>query len=382
MPIDPITGEEIEDDVIPAPAVAPVAPAPKVPSVAEYLAQKYNLGKRQELVDDADKFSVGDAIGAALAGASAGFQGKNAIEASNTAMDRANHAKANKIAQFDAGKKGAIEDVALQRESEKYNRDEDLLKREQDPTSQESKIAQEAAVKMGYKGDASKLTAQQFKTFSPAMEKIYKVESDAANRRALLQNKQANVSNVGRKKVDEDYAKDYNDWTSAGKSSLDKNLQSLIEARDALAEDPSLTGGLTGVFGDRLTADRVLKQRQKVQSAVQNSLKATLGAQFTEKEGERIMKNAYNEAASPEANMESLNALIQQLQTQGANNNAKSKYFEQNGTLTGFSAPGNRRTVVKTQTNKRTGEKRIVYNDGSTEIVSGDIADGGASGDF
>jgi hypothetical protein len=43
-----------------------------------------------------------------------------------------------------------------------------------------------------------------------------------------------------------------------------------------------------------------------------------------------------------------------------------------------FKAP---KTIIKTQTNTKTGEKRVVYSDGTTEIVSDKVA-GGASGEF
>lgn len=141
----------------------------------------------------------------------------------------------------------------------------------------------------------------------------------------------------GEKAVDKDYSKDYNDWNSSGKTVLNKNLELLRQAKSSLEKDPSLSGGFTGVASDRFTADKVLKQRQKVGSAVMNSLKATLGSQFTEKEGERILKNSYNEAASSDTNIESLDAIINQLEQQAANNDAKARYFEQNkGTLKGY----------------------------------------------
>ena len=145
-------------------------------------------------------------------------------------------------------------------------------------------------------------------------------------------------SREGVKALDKDFAKDYNDWTSTGKSSLNKNLSYLEEARQALKDDPSLTGGGTGILGDRLTADRVLAQRQKVNSAIQGSLKATLGGSFTQAEGERVLKNAYNEAASPETNMASLDATIRDLRAQALAKESKSRYFEKNNSLNGYQA--------------------------------------------
>jgi hypothetical protein len=155
--------------------------------------------------------------------------------------------------------------------------------------------------------------------------------------------KQAAVSQGGKltegeKAVDKDYAKDLNDWVGNGKATLSKNLQALKEARSALETDSSLSGGLTGILPERLTSNKVLQQRQKVGSAIQESLRATLGSAFTEKEGERILKNAYNEAASPEANKASLDALIKRLEDTAATNDDRAAYFKANRSLAGFQA--------------------------------------------
>jgi hypothetical protein len=164
----------------------------------------------------------------------------------------------------------------------------------------------------------------------------------------------------GEKKVDADYAKDINDWTAVGKSNLSKNLVSLKEARTALDEDTSLVGGLTGVLPDRLTANRVLGQRQRVGSAVQGSLRATLGSSFTESEGNRTLANSYNEAADAETNKASLDKLITELEAQATVNDQRAEHFRKNGTLKGFapqimnqkeapsgSGPWNKNFVVK-----------------------------------
>lgn len=209
------------------------------------------------------------------------------------------------------------------------------------------------------------------------MEQKFKEKEKALDREA----KKGSAKIEGFSALDKDYAKDYNDWTTSGMSTLEKNLKSLEEARDALKTDPSLTGGTTGMFNDRVTADRVLKQRQKVNSAIQGGMKATLGTAFTEKEGERVLKNAYNEAASPETNLGSLDAAIADLRAKGKANEAKARYFEKNGTLNGFQAPVSNviqsekqsnggKTIVKTQTNVKTGQKKIIYSDGSEEIIN------------
>ncbi len=137
----------------------------------------------------------------------------------------------------------------------------------------------------------------------------------------------------GEKAVDKDYAKDKNNWESGGRTGFIKNLDSLKEAVKGIK-----SGGLTGILPDRLTSDAVLQQRQRVNSAIQDSLRPLLGAAFTAEEGERVLKNAFNEAASPEANKESLNALIKRIEKTVEINDAKAKYFRENRSLAGFDA--------------------------------------------
>lgn len=146
--------------------------------------------------------------------------------------------------------------------------------------------------------------------------------------------------------LSKDYAKDYNDWTSSGKATVDKNLERLYSARAALKSDNTLTGGFRGMLPDNLrniTNEKAITTRDDVRAAASSALKATLGPAFTEKEGERIMNQAYNEKLSPEANIEKLDAAIKEIETAKANQDAKAQYFEQNGTLAGFKGGGEMR---------------------------------------
>lgn len=71
---------------------------------------------------------------------------------------------------------------------EKAERDEAELAakkaREQDPNSDESKVAQEIALEMGYTGDISMLTAERFRTFSPALNLRFEKAQRAAEKEA------------------------------------------------------------------------------------------------------------------------------------------------------------------------------------------------------
>lgn len=152
--------------------------------------------------------------------------------------------------------------------------------------------------------------------------------------------KQQKGGKVGQDALDRDFAKDYNDWTSGGAKSARSEINKLSGVVKDLKEKKVTTGGLTGMFPDQMTSDKVLSARADVQSTVMNSLRAILGAQFTEKEGERIIKNTWNEADSTENNVARLERLVADLQNQAADKDEKSRYYEQGGTLTGYKGMG------------------------------------------
>lgn len=142
----------------------------------------------------------------------------------------------------------------------------------------------------------------------------------------------------GVKALDRDFAKDYNEWTSGGSKIAQTEIQKLRGIANDLNAGKVTTGGLTGAFPDRLTSNSVLKARADVQSTVMNSLRAILGAQFTEKEGERIIKNTWNEADSTENNLARINRLVGDLEAKAQAKSAKAGFFEKNETLRGYKA--------------------------------------------
>lgn len=141
----------------------------------------------------------------------------------------------------------------------------------------------------------------------------------------------------GQKTADKEFAKDYNEWTSGGAETAQSEINKLKNVVNSMSKGDVTTGGLTGMFPDRMTSNDVLKARADVQSTVMNSLKALLGAQFTEKEGERVIRNTWNEADSTENNIARLNRLIGDLEAKAVAKNKKALFYEQNnGSIAGY----------------------------------------------
>ena len=109
-------------------------------------------------------------------------------------------------------------------------------------------------------------------------------------------------------------------------------------------EDPNalLTGAFIGIMPDFiqnfLNPDSVAA-REAVEGVVQRNLKAVLGGQFTEREGEKLVKRAYNPNLSQQENAKRLRLLIEQMKIAADMQDARQTYAFKNGTLRGFDQP-------------------------------------------
>lgn len=148
----------------------------------------------------------------------------------------------------------------------------------------------------------------------------------------------------GRKAADMAFGKDYVDFSTGGAATVDKGLNTLEAAKKELVDNgKNITGPIRGAVPDFIRAftnPEAVGLKERIRGAVQNTLKQTLGAQFTEKEGERIFNNSYNDRLSPEENVKRLDAIIGELKAQKEAKQKMGQYFEESGTLTGYKQPG------------------------------------------
>lgn len=150
------------------------------------------------------------------------------------------------------------------------------------------------------------------------------------------------VSAKGREAVDRAYAKDYVDFIQGGAASTAKGLADLREVMDALGTGGDLlTGRVVGLI-PKMARDVIpgLEQSGNIQDlveyTVQQSLRPILGAQFTEKEGERMIARVYNPRQSEEVNLARLRRLVEMTERAYQQKIGAAKYFEEHGTLSGF----------------------------------------------
>lgn len=192
---------------------------------------------------------------------------------------------------------------------------------------------QEARKANADKLDMDKIKAKSQIDFGNAV-RLKQLDQKGDMERILAE--QRNKNSDGFKALDKDFAKDHNDWTSGGAESARMEIQKLKDVANSLEKGNLTTGGLTGKFPDMMTSDAVLKARADVNSTVMNSLRAILGAAFTEKEGERVIKNTWNEADSTKNNLARIQRLAEDLESKAQAKDAKTGFFQESGTLAGF----------------------------------------------
>ena len=121
------------------------------------------------------------------------------------------------------------------------------------------------------------------------------------------------------------------------------NIIKLKEALQAL-EDPSnlLTGPIIGQMPDFIMAfvnPEAVDTREAVEAVVQRNLKAVLGGQFTEREGEKLIKRAYNPTMPREINAKRLRILIEQMERAALMQDARAEWIRDpanNSSMRGF----------------------------------------------
>ena len=140
-------------------------------------------------------------------------------------------------------------------------------------------------------------------------------------------------------KIDQLFATDFVEWTTGGGSDVLSQLGQIKTVVDALSRGEPLTGIDIAIQPDILLAitnPEALQSRELVEGVVQRNLRVILGAQFTEKEGERLISRAYNPKLLPAQNAARLRNLFLQMSTAAEQKQAMVEYVQKNGTLRGY----------------------------------------------
>lgn len=143
----------------------------------------------------------------------------------------------------------------------------------------------------------------------------------------------------GQEAADKKFAGDFIDFATGGYADVQKQLDQLREASAALKSGASISGPFIGSLPDAvlaMTNPKAMAAREMIQEVAQRNLRLVLGAQFTEKEGERLIARVFNPRLSEAENAKRADRLIQQIATAAQAKLDAAQYFQKNGTLTGW----------------------------------------------
>jgi len=145
---------------------------------------------------------------------------------------------------------------------------------------------------------------------------------------------------------DKAFAKTYISWVAEGGSAdSQRQIAQVDEVLTALESGKELTGPITGTVGNipligqtmqSVINPEAINVKEKLEEVVQRNLRVVLGAQFTEKEGERLISRAYNPKLDEATNAMRVRKLLLQMQKAASMKDDASKYFEANNTLDGW----------------------------------------------
>jgi len=152
---------------------------------------------------------------------------------------------------------------------------------------------------------------------------------------------------VGEETIDREFAKSIIEFNPAD---IEKGLTQLREASARLGgtakdedgnaiEPENLTGAMVGIMPDSfndIINPQASEVKEAVEEVVQRNLRLVLGAQFTEKEGQRLISRAYNPRLDETENKKRVDRLIKSIESAMKEKQAQARYFNENSTLKGY----------------------------------------------
>lgn len=150
----------------------------------------------------------------------------------------------------------------------------------------------------------------------------------------------------GQKATDKEFAKEYANWVSEkGSIGANKGIANVQEAIREMQANPDLTGGLGNIAyalaPESLKSaldEKIGKIETRLRSAVVDTLRPLLGAQFAATEGERIFKQTFDPNQPMSENISRARLVLQDLQNQVESRKNSVEYWEKYGTLEGYKA--------------------------------------------
>jgi hypothetical protein len=155
--------------------------------------------------------------------------------------------------------------------------------------------------------------------------------------------KEGEASTVGEKALDKKIGEEYASWVVGGGAV--QSASRISRVRDVISKlkkEKDISGPVVGFALDNLPSlasvlyPDAQDAKDVIESVVQTDLRAILGGQFAQKEGEALIKRAYNPRLGEEKNARRLELLALQMQMVSDEKNRAMDYFGEKGSIKGY----------------------------------------------
>jgi len=316
------------------------------PILDEYLKKKY---LQDQATIDAENKKEADAqfqtnLSRGLNTISSGLSGVDLDTKGYDALDTQRQALAKK----DKDARALVNDYMIQ----KYK----LSKQEDDKAFEQKKFDESSRHNKAQEEQARKRTEAYIKGL------------DAHAKSAA--SKSAAKENPGEKALSEATGKEYADYISGGGSATSaSHIKGVDDVLNELKNGEIGTAGFT----DRLESAGIpgaqtlrksfnpkgVGAQQKLENAIMGSLRSTLGAQFTENEGKRLLALSYDPALPTSENIKKIESLKTKLEQMAKAKEDAMKYFEANGSMRGYKGTN----YAQPEQQKPKEESQVVWDD-------------------
>ena len=156
------------------------------------------------------------------------------------------------------------------------------------------------------------------------------------------------MQSPGQQRLDETMVDEMQTWNSQGRFAFATKLDKYDEILSVLDDQNNITGALVGTVMDHgwipesfkaLTVGQAINTLDTIRSIVYESLRDTLGAQFTEREGDRLVAAAYNQYLPEEMNRARMMRMRNQLVKTSENKNRMVRHWDTYGTFASYENP-------------------------------------------
>jgi len=181
---------------------------------------------------------------------------------------------------------------------------------------------------------------------------------------------------TGYEDADKLFQKDVAEWLAQGGfAGASRSLESVRRALEIIASGREISGLFVGrlplFMQQMLYGDDPKSVKDAVDAETQKNLRLVLGAQFTQKEGEMMLRRGFDETAGEEENYRRVLSLYNELMARAAAKDEAVRYYIENKTLQGYEGPAWSTATYDEVIDEETGQKtRIEFSPAQRLIAS------------